>query len=148
MADRGVLLAAHDRDAVAPDAQLEALDAVQEYGRLREPIVKHAALCIVKLVFVGPASQLLAQIKILDVGLLQRLLQLFPIEMRDILGIRGRTYIGQHLNIVLFHQGDKRFQRMVRVSHREKIRLLRGIDRIHAWSPKDPVAYDFNRVPS
>jgi hypothetical protein len=132
MADRRVLLAAHDRHAVAPDAQLEALDAVQEYGRFREPIVKHAALCIVKLVFVGPASQLLAQIKILDVGLLQRLLQLFPIEMRDILGIRGRTYIGHYLNIVLFQERDKRFQRMVRVAHREKMRLLRGIDRIHA----------------
>jgi hypothetical protein len=89
MADRGVLLAAHDRHAVAPDAQLETLNAFQKGGRLRDPIVKHAALCIVKLVFVGPASQLLAQIQILDVGLLQRLLQLFPIEMRDICGIRG-----------------------------------------------------------
>jgi len=131
MADRRVLLAAHDRHAVAPNAQLEALDAVQEHGRRREPRIEHVLAGIVELVLVGPASQLLAKIKILNVGLLQRSLQLLAIEMFNVPGIGGRTYIRKHLYFVRFQDGDKRFQGMVRMAHREKIRLLRGIDRIH-----------------
>ena len=140
MADRRVLLAAHDRHAVAPNAQLEALDAVQEHGRRREPRIEHVLAGIVELVLVGPASQLLAKIKILDVGLMQRSLQLLAIEMFDIPGIRGRTYIRDHLYFVFLQEDDKRFQRVIRVAHREKIRLPRLIDRVHTCSPKDPVA--------
>lgn len=113
MAVRGILFAAQQGRPAGLDCLQKPGDAALKLGRLRQPVVQHVPLLVIKLFAVRPASEKIAQEQIVHAPLSQMAPDFVLVELRSVARVGARPDIHDQTNPLLLNQGQKRFQGMI-----------------------------------
>ena len=120
VADGGVFLAAHQRDAVLSDPLLDPFDAAEKARHAGERRVEDVSLVVVTVLFRRTAPEFLAQEQILPFGGDDLALQRLAVELRAVLRIRLGPHIDQHVDLMLLEQPDEMLVRVIGMPDREE----------------------------
>lgn len=118
MTVRRVFFAAHDCCAVDSSFVGQTLQAAQEEWRLRRAIIQNVAFFVIEFVAWRTPPKLIAQVDIANARTLDRIFELWAVEVGHIARVGSRAHIYQRLNAVPLEQRDEGVLRLIGVADR------------------------------
>jgi hypothetical protein len=121
MAMGGVLLAAHDGDAMLADAGQQALDSRAKVRGPRHPPVEDVPSGVVTVLVVGSSTEIAPEEDVAATSFLQPVRELIAVCPLSVAGVRPGAYVGDHLHARSLQEPCEALCRVARMSYGQQV---------------------------